>query len=253
MTPEMGTVPISKKLKKEFPFAWCLAISLALHALILALAWNIQFKTASQIPVEIDLTNPLIGTGAAKLGAPKPLASHIPIAPEKPSPPIPTPKIPMKAAKPWTLPSPQTTKTVPLPPQKTQTPGGVKNGKGTSPLIGGSGKGANYGTPPGQGNGGSPAGIIPPKLLNLKKVLENLRRFYPEAERRAGKEGSVLVALHVGINGNVVGVDILRPSKPDFNAAAKAVAKLMKFSPARDAQGPVAVKIAQEMIFHLDN
>jgi TonB family protein len=252
---ELGIAPNSlKKRKKGISFSGCLLISLGLHTLFFALSFELELpRTSSSSPVEIDLTNPFIGSGPAKLGAPKPLAPRTTPSPIKPAPKIPNPQPPLDIPKQWTLPNSQTTKTVPLPPQKLATPGGAKNGTGISPLTGGSGKGANYGTPNGSGNGGSPAGIIPPKLLNLDEVLKNLRRFYPEAERRAGKEGSVLVAIHIGIDGSVSAVDILRPARPDFDAAAEAVAKLMKFSPARNAQGPVLVKIAQEMIFRLDN
>lgn len=241
------------KASKGIPFSWCIAISIGIHVLFFALTLEIKSRAPSNIPVEIDLTNPYIGSGSAKLGAAKPLTPHPTQAPIAPATRIPIPKPPPQTPKTWTLPTPQTTKTVPLIPQQQTTPGGVKKGTGTSPLTGGSGKGANYGSPHGTGNGGSPAGIIPPKLLNLDEVLRNLRRFYPEAERRAGKEGSVLVAIHIGVDGNVSAVDILRSAGKDFDQAAEEVAKLMKFSPARDAHGPVAVKIAQEMIFKLEN
>ncbi len=244
-----------KPPRKNPVLSWrqCLLLSAALHGLLFAFSLELRFASPNNSPIEVDLTNPIIGTGPKKLGAPKRKVSNAPPLPAKPAPKILPPPTTPPAQKTWTLPNKQTKKTVPLPPQKRPTPGGSKTGTGASPLTSGSGKGANYGSPKGNGNGGSPAGIIPPKLLNLNDVLKNLRRFYPEAERRAGKQASVLVAIHIGINGEVTGVDILTPAASDFNDAARKVASLMKFSPARDAQGPVPVKIAQQIIFRLEN
>jgi len=42
----------------------------------------------------------------------------------------------------------------------------------------------------GRGHGGTPL-LAFPKLLNRDEVLANLRRFYPESERRAGHEADV--------------------------------------------------------------
>ncbi len=242
------------RAKKILTLSWgqCLLLSAALHALLLALSLNFHFKKNSNSPIEVDLTNPIIGTGPKKLGAPKRQVVKAPQVPAQPAPKTPPTKTP-PTPKTWTLPNQNTQKTIPLPPQKPSSPGGTKTGTGTSPLTGGSGEGANYGSPKGTGNGGSPAGIVPPKLLNLNEVLKNLERFYPKAEREKGQEASVLVAIHIGIDGNVTGVDILKPAAADFNEAAQQVARLMKFSPARNAQGPIAVKIAQQMIFRLDN
>lgn len=240
--------------KKIPTLTWpqCLLLSIAFHALLLTLSLNFHFKKNLNSPIEVDLTNPIIGSGPKKLGAPKRQLIKAPLVPAQPAPKTPPPKTP-PTPKTWTLPNKNTQKAIPLPPQKPSSPGGTKTGTGTSPLAGGSGKGANYGSPKGTGNGGSPAGIIPPKLLNLNEVLKNLERFYPKAEREKGQEASVLVAIHIGIDGNVTGVDILKPAAADFNEAAQQVARLMKFSPARNAQGPIAVKIAQQMIFRLDN
>ncbi len=251
----MNLTQEKKSSRKNPTLSWrqCLLISAAFHGLLLVWGLHLRRALPSNFPVEVDLTSPLIGTGPKKLGAPKRKVSNAPPVLPKPAPKTPPPPTPPKTPKTWTLPSKETQKTIPLPPQKQPTPGGTKTGTGTSPLTGGSGKGANYGSPKGTGNGGSPAGIIPPKLLNLNEVLKNLRKYYPEAERRAGKEASVLVAIHIGIDGSVTGVDILTPAAKDFNNAAQKVASLMKFSPARNAQGPVPVKIAQQIIFRLEN
>jgi TonB family protein len=117
-------------------------------------------------------------------------------------------------------------------------------------MSGGTGAGADYGTPNGIGEGGVPL-VSFPRLLNLDEVLKNLRRFYPESERRAGHEGQVLVGLHIGTDGRVGSVDVLRSAGPAFDAAAQAVGRLMLFSPALSRSGPVAVRMRQTMVFQL--
>ena len=91
-----------------------------------------------------------------------------------------------------------------------------------------------------------------PRLLNRDELLANLRRFYPESERRAGREGSVLATLHIGVDGRVDPVEIAQSAGTAFDAAAKEVAKRMKFSPAIGRNGPVPVKLNQAIIFRLD-
>jgi len=117
-------------------------------------------------------------------------------------------------------------------------------------MTGGAGKGANYGTPQGGGNGGADL-IRLPRLLNRDEVMANLRRFYPESERIAGHEGTVLVNIHIGVDGAVWKVDVVQSAGPAFDEAARKVAAIMKFSPALSKDGPVAVVIRQRMIFQL--
>ena len=232
-------------------FRKCLAGSMALHAAVLFSGRGLDLSWITPPPVEIDLTNPLLGLGPAKLGAPKratpgargpalPVEEPLPPQPEAPAPP-----------KDWTLPGPKT-ETVAPPAPPPATPGGAAEGTGTSPLPGGTGQGADYGSPGGLGTGGAPL-VSLPRLLNRDDVLRNLRRFYPEPERRAGREGTVLVDIHIGADGLVGGVDIAGSAGSAFDAAAQAVAKLMRFSPAQAKSGPVPVKIRQAMVFRLQD
>ena len=39
-----------------------------------------------------------------------------------------------------------------------------------------------------------------PKLLNREEMARNIRRFYPEEERRAGHEGQVVARLHLKLS-----------------------------------------------------
>ncbi|MDE1975915.1 MAG: TonB family protein [Elusimicrobia bacterium] len=231
-------------------FRNCVLASAAIHAGLAGLLIFLYLRVPPA-PVEIDLTHfSFLGTGPAKLGAPKASAKHakpgpaLPAVPVKPVKPIPTPSPAMKTEpKPKPVPPPP-------PPPTTATPGGAKSGTGASPMTGGAGKGANYGTPQGGGNGGADL-VRMPSLLNRDEVLANLQRLYPESERRAGREGTVLVNLHIGADGSVWKVDVVQSAGPAFDAAAKKAAAIMKFLPALSRAGPVAVVIRQEMIFRL--
>ncbi len=233
-------------------FRNCVLASAAIHAGLAGLLIFLHLRVPAA-PVEIDLTHfSFLGTGPAKLGAPKALAKH-----PKPGPALPA--VPAKKAKPIPAPAPSV-KTAPKPkpvpppppPPAAATAGGSNSGTGSSPMTGGAGKGANYGTPQGDGDGGADL-IRLPSLLNRDEVLANLQRFYPESERRAGREGTVLVNLHIGVDGSVWKVDVVQSAGPAFDEAAKKVAAIMKFLPALSRSGPVAVVIRQAMIFHLKN
>ena len=233
-------------------FEKCLAASFALHCGLFFLArWTPLPALPLPPSAEIDLTTSILGGGPAKLGAPK---RRVPDA-KGPSLPaetkVPQALTPAEPAKPWVLPGPET-KVIEKPAEPAPTPGGAINGTGTAAKPGGSGVGADEGVPGGTGNGGS--GLLQlPELLNRSEVLANLRRFYPEAERRAGHEASVLVNLHIGVNGRVNPVEIMQSGGAAFDAAAKKVGELMRFSPALGKSGPVAVKIKQPIKFQLQD
>ena len=232
-------------------FQKCLAASALLHGAFFFFGRGLPPRAPADSPVEIDLTrNPFLGTGPAKLGAPKKLVPNAPPGPSLPAEANQPPQaVTPSAPKPWVLPGPETKK-IEKPEPPPPTPGGAPNGTGTSPLTGGHGAGADYGTPNGTGNGGA-ALLRLPVLLNRDEVLANLRRFYPESERRAGHEGTVLVNLHIGADGRVADVDVVRSAGPAFDGAATKVGQLMRFAPALAISGPVPVKIAQPMVFQL--
>ena len=61
----------------------------------------------------------------------------------------------------------------------------------------------------------------------------------------------MVVAIHIGIEGRVHQVDILQSAGGAFDAAAVKVARLMRFSPAATAEGPIPAKLKQRMVFSL--
>lgn len=228
-------------------FRRCVAASVGVHLAVALLALGLPAPEVSPVEVDLTMTGPYLGTGPAKLGAPKPLAPKakgLPKPAETAAPELAKPEPP----KDWTLPG-QGTKVLEKPAPPPPTPGGAVDGTGTSPLPGGRGEGANYGTPNGRGDGGSP--VAWPKLLNRDELLANIRKFYPERERRAGREGDVELWVHIDAAGAVVASEVKVSAEPDFDAAAQRVAALMRFSPAQGPSGPVPVKIRAPIQFRL--
>jgi protein TonB len=223
----------------------------------LLIGGRLVHRSAPLSPVEVDLSMfeaGRLGTGAAKLGAPKmlvPQAKGLPKPAEDniPLKPSPAPAPPLKD---WVLPGPDTKK-VEKPPEPAATPGGAPGGTGTAAKTGGSGVGSDYGVPNGTGDGGAPLSKWP-VLLNKNELLAIMRRFYPEKERRAGHEGKVIVYLHIGADGLVNPVDIKESGGNAFDAAAREVGKRMRFSPALGLKGePVAVRLPQAILFQLED
>jgi vitamin B12 transporter len=96
------------------------------------------------------------------------------------------------------------------------------------------------------------AGLTAPTLLNMEELQENIRKYYPEAEHAAGKEGRVTLALIVGADGAVSGVRVETSGGADFDAAAAKAAAAMRFSPAHEGGKPVAVEIDEAIDFQYD-
>ncbi len=236
------------------PFKRSVAMSAGMHALFFAALWLLpHLSFDSPPPFEIEITSPFLGDGPAKLGAPKAFVPGIPakvnVTPDIPVPPKPVEKAP-EPPKDWTLPGPST-KVVETPEPVASTPGGEVGGTGTAAKTGGSGEGSDDGVPGGTGHGGTPLKELP-RLLNRDEVLAGLKRLYPESERQAGREGAVVIMIHLGVDGLVSSSDITRAASPAFDAAAQKVGALMRFSPAIGLNGkPVPVRMPQEVRFRL--
>ena len=255
------------------PPARSIGASVAIHAVLLSLALLLPtllhlITETPPPPMEIEITSPFLGDGPAKLGAPKAFvlgkAAPVNTTADKALVPVaPQPVIkPAEPPKDWVLPGPSTKVLEAPKPSATgsengngtqTTPGGAAGGEGTAAKTGGSGEGADEGVVGGHGHGGTPL-LAFPKLLNRDEVLANLRKYYPEAERVAGREADVSVVIHIGVDGNVGGVDVKISANPAFDSAAQKVGKLMRFSPAIGLNGqPVPVRLPQPIQFRLDN
>ncbi len=242
-----------KRAPQAPPFKRSLGMSAGVHVAFFAALWILpRLSWNTPPPFEVEITSPFLGDGPAKLGAPKAFVPGVPAKINVADVPVPV-KAPEKAPEPpkdWTLPGPNT-KTVETPAPPAPTPGGAVGGTGTAAKIGGSGEGSDDGVPGGTGHGGTPLKEMP-RLLNRDEVMAALRRLYPESERQAGREGAVIIVIHLGTDGRVSSSDIARAASPAFDEAAKKVGAMMRFSPAIGLSGnPVPVRMPQEVRFRL--
>jgi periplasmic protein TonB len=74
---------------------------------------------------------------------------------------------------------------------------------------------------------------------------------FPEKERKAGHQGTVLLGLVVHSDGLPGDIKVLRTLSPEFDNAAMDAVKKWKFSPATRDGKPVNMQIKVEVNFHL--
>jgi len=74
---------------------------------------------------------------------------------------------------------------------------------------------------------------------------------YPENERKAGHEGTVVLNLIVGTDGVTRNITVFRSLSPEFDAAAVEAVKNWKFSPATRNGKPVSAKTVVQVTFRL--
>ena len=91
-----------------------------------------------------------------------------------------------------------------------------------------------------------------PRLLNKNDLLRAVRRLYPEEERRAGREGTVGVLVHLNRDGQVAGLEIADSDGALFDEAARKALSMARYSPARQGDRSVAVKFKQPILFRLE-
>lgn len=201
--------------------------------------------------IEIDLTKPFRIGGNPLL---KPGGGTTLKEVQNPGPPAPMEAEPSEKKTPhkdWVLPGPQTKileKLAPeTAPEENRSPHGVEGGQGE----GYTGTGGGFGG--GEGEGGGIRLDRYPNLKNKQEVLRLLKKNYPPDEREAGITSRVIVDLHLDVQGNVTGVDVVGSGGVHFDAAAKIVAPRMRFLPALINSAPVAVKIRQSIIFKLED
>ena len=223
-------------------FSKSLLVSVAFHAL-LVLAYSIEkefsfFSSPPPSVLEIDLTRPFRltqdprlarrspnpGTGAPVVRSPTPMQDPLPQ------------EVKPKPIQDWVLPGPKTEVLVKPEDGQENTPTGL-GGLGT-----------------GSGDGEVDWIYLTdlPKMLNRADMAKLLRKFYPEVERRAGREGVVALDLHLDASGRVASVDVVESAGKLFDDASKKVVHQARFSPARVGKKPVPVKIRQSITFQLD-
>jgi protein TonB len=85
-----------------------------------------------------------------------------------------------------------------------------------------------------------PRAIVPGTPVKVT-YQPDVSDYYPDASRRAGEEGRVLVKVCVGVSGKIDSTDVATTSgHPGLDAAALKVAKAYRFKPATSEGKPVA-------------
>lgn len=87
--------------------------------------------------------------------------------------------------------------------------------------------------------------FVPPRLL------ERVEAAYPEAARKQGLTGTVLLQIVVGVDGSVTDAQVAHPAGHGFDESALAAAKQLRFEPATQNGQPVAVQLNYEVLFAL--
>jgi len=90
-----------------------------------------------------------------------------------------------------------------------------------------------------------------PRLVR-QPGADDMRALYPEAARRDGLEGDVLLEILVSASGEVEEVRVARGAGHGFDEVARGLASRMRFEPATRAGRPVPVWIPWTWKFRLD-
>lgn len=107
-------------------------------------------------------------------------------------------------------------------------------------------------SPPPPSAPASPASVSEtlPELVGGLRGLQE-RVFYPQATRRAGIQGTVLVSFTVTIAGGIDCVDVVASPHPDLSAAALVAVLPSRFVPATRNGAPAPVRMTVPVNFRL--
>lgn len=82
-------------------------------------------------------------------------------------------------------------------------------------------------------------------------LLKSVAPVYPPAARRAGKTGTVYVAVIIGTDGTVADAKVTSSTDPEFNAPALNAVRQWRYKPAKKDGTPVAIAITVPLLFQL--
>ena len=208
-------------MNEDYLLGEALLLSLGLHFLLFH-AGAMTFQFHEKHTVEIDITN------MGHIG--------VPAAPKRAA--APPPPKPVAKPKEWVKPAPgQKMEPAPIPtapvaalPPEEAPPQEYSVGTGDATTV---------------------LSRIP-QLLNLSDLRAILKRYYPEEARSQGREGTVVLDLHIDKDGHVSAVDVVRSGGTDFDEAAKKAVMLLRFTPAFLGSERVGVKMRQAIQFKLE-
>ncbi len=94
--------------------------------------------------------------------------------------------------------------------------------------------------------------VPPAKVSRLPKVKGEAKAVYPEAARRAGLEGQVVLKLRISDKGKVVDARVVESAGHGFDEAALEAVRKFTFAPGLRDGAPVATDITYTYTFLLD-
>ena len=252
-------------------FKASLGVSLAAHLLLFG--WLERKRAVAPVAefqpevIDVDIRTPFRPRdpndhrlpGAMK-GAPAPLSFQrtpvpLPLPPEQTKPtsvPKQAEEGPVTGAKPqsWVLPSPNTQIL-----NKPTLDGAPAEQRPAFTSKDGTGPGGMNGQGLGTGGSGTGGDLVnrPPRLINKEEVMASLKRLYPEVERRAGRQGRVVLELDIDDRGAVQNVGVVDSAGEYFDDAARSVGRIMRFEPELRASVPTRSRRKQSVYFQLSN
>ena len=94
--------------------------------------------------------------------------------------------------------------------------------------------------------------VPPARVSTLPKLSREVRATYPEAARRAGIEGQVVIRLRVNDKGDVIDARVVETAGHGFDEAALAAVRQFKFQPGTMDGTAVMTDITYTYTFLLD-
>ena len=114
------------------------------------------------------------------------------------------------------------------------------------------GRTAGVATAPSQVRAYAAARYVPPDQVDADPELISDVKVYPEAARREGIEGSVLLALLIDPAGRVIDAQVLRSLGRGLDEAAMGAARQFRFKPAMRSGEAVSTRIQYSYTFVLN-
>ncbi|CQR74813.1 transport protein TonB [Sporomusa ovata DSM 2662] len=235
----------------EYPYFKTTGISLFLHGALLVALLVLKPFAATQPPVItaveiVSVTEPAAPESGAAVSEASPPPAPPAMAQPTPQTPPAQPLPPMVPDELSTTPTVQpvfagVTAAASEPSAFAFAATGIPGGSGTVATATGSGSGTQVGTQ-GNGSGGRTRGssVYAPKPR------------YPQAARRDGWEGNVLLRIRVETDGSVTVLSVLEGGRSDIEESAVETVSQWRYSPDRDENGePVAASKSIRIKFNL--
>lgn len=249
--------PRSARRHRNRLLAWCIAASVALHALLIAglppFTSDVDSPPVQVLDVVLVRAEPPAVPAAAEPAAAKPPKVQRPVPAVPDSRPVPAPKpVDAPAPRPVDAPAPRPVDTPAPKLVDTPVPAAPAVPVPSEPLVQPVARGAApEAALRSQPQVNAPAPVTPPRFN--AEYLRNPPPRYPLLARRRGEEGTVTLRVHVRRDGvpSSVGLEKTSGSSALDNAALDAV-RAWRFAPARQGEEAVDAWVLVPIVFRLE-